>query len=87
MMYYICPKCYKRAVDETGWPLNGYGNFEEAKAQALTFWNAPNIKHEVCEVTKQFGIHLHIGLNEPEEWESLYGVSLNGSFIGKLKEL
>lgn len=89
MLNYICPKCFKRPVDETGWPIESYGTYEEAKEQARDVWNDPNIKHEVCEVTKQFGIRLHIGfgLNEPEEWESIYGVSLNGSFIGRLKEL
>lgn len=84
MVYYICPKCYKRAVDETGWAIFSHGTFEEAKADALAIWNDPNIKKEVCEVTKKQGFNLQIALKEPEEWEQLYGVDLQGSYKGKL---
>lgn len=84
LLNYICPKCFKRAVDDTGWPLEGHGTFEEAKAQALAFWNDPNNRHEVCEVAKELGISLHISLGEVEEWEKLYEVDLDGSYIGKL---
>ena len=86
MLEYICPKCFKQAVDDTGWPLHGYGTFDEAKEQARAFWNDPKNRHEVCEVTKQCGIHLSISLEEPEEWEKLYGVDLDGKFIGRLPD-
>lgn len=86
MMHYICPKCFKRAVDDTGWTLHGYGTFEEAKEQALSFWNNPEYRHEVCEVQKEWGFNLQLALGEPEEWEKLYEVDLKGSFKGFLPD-
>lgn len=86
LMYYICPKCYKRPVDSTKWGIHSYGTFEEAKENARQVWNDPQTEFEVCEVIKEFGFHLSISENEPEEWEKLYGVSLEGKFTARLTE-
>lgn len=84
MMYYICPKCFKRAVDNTGWTIYAHGTFEEAKIEAVKNWNSPDNKHEVCDIAEKYGFRLQIGLREPEEWENLYGVELQGSYKGFL---
>jgi hypothetical protein len=67
-MNYICPKCGKIAVDETGWPREGYGTFEEAAMQALKVWNDPDAVFEIKDYNdpKKYA-HIEILYGEEEE--------------------
>jgi len=42
MMAYICPKCGKVAVDNTGWPITGHGTYEEEQE----WFNLYGIKYD-----------------------------------------
>lgn len=74
LMYFICPKCYKRAVDNDGWPVRSHGTFEEAKANAIAVWNDSSTVFSIDEYTKEHGIRLSFGLGEREEWAKLYNM-------------
>ena len=72
-MYYICPKCMKTPVDNTGWIIYEHGTKEEAEAKALSTWNDSDTVFE----TKDFNrnSYVHVSFNEYDKWEQLYGQS------------
>lgn len=74
MMAYICPKCGKIAVDNTGWPRYGYGTFEDAAGQALEIWNDKNAVFEIKDYNNpKNNNYIQILYGEEDEWEKLYG--------------
>ncbi|MBR5636516.1 MAG: hypothetical protein IKW81_06265 [Pseudobutyrivibrio sp.] len=76
LMYYICPKCGKTVVDETGWVKNRHGTYEEASQKALEDWNNPETVFEIKEFNDpKNGNYVMCSLDEREEFEKLYGIS------------
>ena len=76
MMRYICPKCGKMAVDNIGWPIRGYGVYEDAAQQALMAWNSPDAVFEIKDYyDPKKGGYITINLDEEAEWFNLYGQS------------
>ena len=73
MMYYICPKCMKTAVDDTGWIKYRNGTYEEASQKALADWNNPDATFEVKDFNANS--YVHVSFDEYELWEKLYGQS------------
>lgn len=74
MMAYICPKCGKIAVDNTGWPRYGYGTFEDAAGQALEIWNDKHAVFEIKDYNNPLNNnYIQILYGEEDEWEKLYG--------------
>ncbi|MBQ7429281.1 MAG: hypothetical protein IJV29_06400 [Butyrivibrio sp.] len=74
MMKYICPKCGKVAIDEIGWPITGYGTYEEASKQALEVWNNPNSTFEIKDYNDpKKGGYINIYFDEEDDWFKLYG--------------
>jgi len=74
MMNYICPKCGKVAIDNIGWPITGYGIYEDAAKQALKAWNNPDAVFEIKDYNDpKMGGHISIYLDEEDEWFELYG--------------
>ena len=74
LMAYICPKCGKVAVDNTGWPITGHGIYEDAARQALATWNDQNTVFEIKDYNDpKNNNYIHILYGEEDEWEKLYG--------------
>lgn len=85
-VYYICPKCYKRAVDSDGWAIYSRGSLEDAKQKAVAIWNDPQTVFEICNVAQEYGIRLSRGYGEFEEWAELYNVDME-DFVGCVARL
>ncbi len=74
MMAYICPKCGKVAVDNTGWPITAHGTYEEASKQALETWNNPDTVFEIKDYNNPETNYIHVYYEEEQEWFNLYGI-------------
>ena len=72
-MAYICPKCGKVAVDNIGWPIEGYGIYEDAARQALTVWNNPDTVFEIKDYNNPKTNYVHVLYGEEDDWFNLYG--------------
>ena len=76
MLHYVCPKCGKTAVDETGWIKYRHGTYEKASQKALEDWNNPETVFEIKEFNDpKNGNYVMCSLDEREEFEKLYGIS------------
>lgn len=71
LMYYICPKCKKTAVDAHGWTIRSGGTYEQAKASALETWNDPKNKFDSHMFSE--GEKLRIPFDEQKEFLRMYG--------------
>lgn len=71
LMYYICPKCKKTAVDAHGWTIRSGGTYEQAKASALETWNDPKSKFDSHMFSE--GEKLRIPFDEQKEFLRTYG--------------
>ena len=71
IMYYICPKCKKTAVDDFGWTIRSSGTYEQAKASALERWNDPKSRFDSHMFSE--GEKLHIPYDEQAEFLRMYG--------------
>lgn len=81
---YICPVCFKEPVDSIGWMLEGYGELEKAKQEALEYWNDPKNKRKKIS-------DLHVPWHDIERFKGQYGEKVifeGGKYrVGKENEL